>query len=121
MKINQININQKFKKINDFWSPKVIAQMNDYQFKLAKVKGEFIWHHHDTTDETFFVIKGNLLIELKNSKIELGPGEMVVIPKGIKHRPYAKDECEIMLIEPKNVKNTGNISSELTAENDNWI
>ena len=121
VKIKKINLNQKFKKVYEYWQPKVIAEMNEYQFKLAKVKDEFIWHKHEETDETFFIIKGQLTIELKNEKLLLNKGEMVVIPKGVEHRPFADKECEIMLIEPKETVNTGNISNEMTAKNNQWI
>ena len=121
MKIEPISLKEKFKRFDDHWSPKIIGEMNDYQFKLAKVKGDFVWHHHQETDETFFVISGKLNIELKDTKIKLNEGEMVIIPKGVEHRPYSKDECLIMLIEPKNVKNTGNIKNELTVEKETWI
>ena len=121
MKIEKINIDQKLKKINEHWSPRVIAEMNDYQFKLAKVKDEFIWHKHKDTDEAFFVINGRLTIELKEEKVFLEKGEMVVIPCGVEHRPFAEEECEIMLIEPKETVNTGNIISEMTVKNDQWV
>ncbi len=120
--INQkINLKEKFNKISDHWSPKVIAEMNDYQFKLAKVKNKFVWHQHDDTDETFIVIKGNLIIEFRDTKVSLGPGEMFVVKKGTEHRPIANEECEIMLIEPKGVLNTGNKRNEYTKDNDIWI
>ncbi len=121
MKIEKIIITEKLKKINEHWSPRVIAEMNNYQFKLAKVKDEFIWHKHEDTDETFFVISGRLTIELKEEKVFLEKGEMVVIPRGVEHKPYAEKECEIMLIEPKETVNTGNIVSEMTVKNDQWI
>ena len=121
MKIEKINIHQKLKKINEHWSPRVFAVMNDYQFKLAKVKDEFIWHKHEETDEAFFVINGRLTIELKEEKVFLEKGEMVVIPSGVEHRPFAEEECEIMLIEPKETINTGNIISEMTVKNDQWV
>ena len=121
MKIEKININQKLKKIKEHWSPRVFAEMNDYQFKLAKVKDEFIWHKHEETDEAFFVINGRLTIELKEEKVFLEKGEMVVIPCGVEHRPFAEEECEIMLIEPKETVNTGNIISEMTVKNDQWV
>ena len=112
---------QKLKKIYAHWSPRVFAEMNDYQFKLAKVKDEFIWHKHEETDEAFFVINGRLTIELKEEKVFLEKGEMVVIPCGVEHRPFAEEECEIMLIEPKETVNTGNIISEMTVKNDQWV
>ena len=122
VKIKKINITQKLKKISEFWSPKVIAEMNDYQFKLAKVKNEFVWHKHEDTDETFFIVNGQLTIELKKmEKIILNKGDMVVIPKGIEHKPIANEECEIMLIEPKKTINTGNVKNQMTTKNDQWI
>ncbi len=121
MKNKKININNKLKKFSDYWSPKVIAEMNDYQFKLAKISGEFIWHHHESTDEVFFIIKGNMIIEFRDRLVELTKGEMYVVPKGVEHKPYAEKECHIMLIEPRGIVNTGQITNERTAVNDNWI
>ena len=95
--------------------------MNDYQFKLAKIKNDFIWHSHEETDEAFIVIEGSMSIELENKTIKLNKGEMIIVPKGTKHRPFSKEEAKIMLIEPRGVKNTGDIISDLTSENDQWI
>ncbi len=117
----KINLKSKLESIKDYWSPKVIAELNDYQFKLAKIKDEFIWHEHNDTDEAFIVIQGNIEIELKDRIIELSEGEMFVVPKGTKHRPVARGEAHIMLIEPRDLKNTGDIEDELTAKNDIWI
>ena len=116
-----ISFAEKFDCFTEQWSPKVVAEMNDYQFKLAKVKNKFVWHQHDDTDETFIVIKGNLIIEFRDTKVNLGPGEMLVVKKGTEHRPIANEECEIMLIEPKGVLNTGNKRNEYTKDNDIWI
>jgi mannose-6-phosphate isomerase-like protein (cupin superfamily) len=121
MHYESINFNEKFSKFDKHWSPKVIAEMNDYQFKLVKVKGEFIWHNHQDTDEVFIVIDGSLDIEFKDGKVTLKSGEMFVVPKGVEHKPLASAECRIMLIEPKGVVNTGDIKNELTAEQDAWI
>ena len=118
---SKINLNSKLESIKDYWSPKVIAELNDYQFKLAKIKDEFIWHEHNDTDEAFVVIKGNIEIQLENKTIELSEGEMFVVSKGAKHKPIARGEAHIMLIEPRDVKNTGDIENELTARNDIWI
>tara|TARA_B100001142_G_C14283247_1_gene635808 strand:- start:695 stop:1060 length:366 start_codon:yes stop_codon:yes gene_type:complete len=117
----KINIKKKFKGFSEHWSPKVIAEMNDYQFKLARIKGDFIWHSHDETDEVFIVIEGTMKIEFRDGSIDLKEGEMYVVPKGTEHRPYAEDECKIMLVEPRGVVNTGRSISELTAENDVWL
>lgn len=116
-----INFNEKFNQFSAHWSPKVIAEMNDYQFKLAKVEGEFVWHTHEDTDEVFIVIEGTLTIEFREFSITLNAGEMYVIPKGVEHKPSAINECNIMLVEPKGVVNTGQQTSALTAENDVWI
>ena len=117
----KINLNSKFDKFHEHWSPKIIAEMNDYQFKLVKIKNEFIWHQHEHTDEVFIVIEGKIAIEFENETIEINEGEMIVIPKGKQHRPFAKQEAKIMLIEPRGVVNTGNIESEITAASDQWI
>ena len=119
--LKAININDKLNKFSDLWSPKVIAEMNDYQFKLAKVKGEFVWHSHNETDETFIVLDGELLIEFRDKKIKLNKGELYIVPKGVEHKPYAENECHIMLIEPKGIINTGNKSTKLTSKNDIWV
>ena len=116
-----ININDKLNKFSDLWSPRVIAEMNDYQFKLAKVKGEFVWHSHNETDETFIVLDGELLIEFRDKKIKLNKGELYIVPKGVEHKPYAENECHIMLIEPKGIINTGDKSTKLTSKNDIWV
>ena len=113
--MKKINIKEKFTKFSDQWSPKVIEEMNDYQFKLVKIENEFTWHVHEDTDETFFVIEGTIGIEFEDKTIELDAGEMIVIPRGMKHKPFAKKEAKIMLVEPKGVINTGHIESELTA------
>jgi len=121
MESKKINIKQKFSKFSDYWSPKVLAEMNDYQFKIAKIKGDFIWHNHKETDEVFIIIEGEMNIEFHNKTVKLCEGELYVVPKGEEHRPYAKNECKIMLVEPKGVTNTGDKENELTAENDVWI
>jgi len=119
--MKKINLQNKFNKFNDQWSPKVIEEMNDYQFKLVKIESDFTWHKHDDTDETFFVIEGKIGIEFEDETIELSAGEMIVVPKGKKHKPFAEEEAKIMLIEPKGVINTGDALSKLTADNDQWI
>jgi len=119
--LKAININDKLNKFSDLWSPRVIAEMNDYQFKLAKVKGEFVWHTHKETDETFIVLNGELFIEFRDKKIKLNKGELYIVPKGVEHKPYAKNECHIMLIEPKGIINTGDKSSKLTSKNEIWV
>jgi mannose-6-phosphate isomerase-like protein (cupin superfamily) len=121
MEYTPINLEQKLSKFDEHWSPRVVAEMNDYQFKLVKVQGEFVWHDHPDTDEVFIMIEGELDIEFRDGKVTLKDGEMYVIPKGVEHRPVATSECKIMLVEPKGVVNTGEADSELTAENDIWV
>ncbi|GGB04600.1 cupin domain-containing protein [Agarivorans gilvus] len=121
MKYKAINFKDKFSKFTEHWSPRVIAEMNNYQFKLAKVEGEFVWHDHPDTDEVFIVIEGTLNIEFRDGVVTLNAGEMFVIPKGVEHKPVATSECKIMLVEPKGVVNTGKSGGELTAENDVWV
>ena len=117
----KVNLNDKLSKFSDHWSPKVIAEMNDYQFKLAKIHGEFVWHNHPDTDEVFIVLSGQMKIELENETVELSAGEMYIVTKGVMHKPSAENECQVMLVEPRGVVNTGDVQSELTASNDVWI
>ena len=119
--MKKVNFKDKFKKFSDQWSPKVIAELNDYQFKLVKIQNDFIWHKHVDTDEVFIVIEGEMFIEFKTETIKLEEGEMIVVPKGTEHRPFANDEACIMLVEPRGVVNTGYKKDELTALNDQWI
>ena len=119
--MDKINLKEKLSEFSDHWSPKVIAEMNDYQFKLVKIQGEFVWHNHDDTDETFIVIEGEMKIEFENETLQLNEGDMFVVPKGVEHKPWAGNECKVMIIEPRGVLNTGNSEGDLTASNDVWI
>ena len=119
--MDTINLKDKLAKFSDHWSPKVIAELNDYQFKLVKIQGEFVWHNHPDTDEVFFVIEGSMNIEFENETVQLNEGEMLVVPRGVEHKPYADSECKVMLVEPRGVVNTGDADSDLTADNDVWI
>ena len=121
MKSEGINIKQKFSKISNYWSPKILAEMNNHEIKLAKIKGDFIWHSHEETDETFIVIEGEMEIEFHDRIIYLKEGDLFVVPKGVEHKPYAELECKIILLELKGTKNTGNKSDKLTAENNLWV
>jgi mannose-6-phosphate isomerase-like protein (cupin superfamily) len=121
MSYKAINLDQKFGLIHDQWKPKVIAEMNDYQFKLVRLQGEFIWHDHKDTDETFIVIDGVLRIDFRDGAVHLAAGEMFVIPKGVEHKPYAESEVRVLLIEPRGVPNTGDEGGDRTAESDVWI
>lgn len=116
-----INFAEKLALIHEHWSPRVIAQLNDYQFKLVRVAGEFVWHSHADTDEAFIVLEGVLRIEMRDGSVELGAGEMFVVPRGVEHRPVADGEATMLLIEPEGVVNTGDTQSALTAEPDVWI
>ncbi|AOT07992.1 cupin domain-containing protein [Pseudoalteromonas luteoviolacea] len=118
---NAINFEHKLSLFSDHWSPKVVAQMNDYQFKLVKVIGEFTWHQHDNTDETFIVLEGALDIYFRDKTVHLNRGEMFVVERGVEHKPVALEECHLLIIEPKGVINTGDTGGELTADNDVWI
>ena len=117
----KINLKEKLSKFSEHWSPRIIAEMNDYQFKLVKIKGDFVRHNHDDTDEVFIVLEGEMKIEFKDETVKLKEGEMFVVPKGVAHKPYSENECKIMLVEPKGVVNTGDAGSDLTAPNDVWI
>jgi mannose-6-phosphate isomerase-like protein (cupin superfamily) len=109
-----VNLAQKFDLFQDRWSPKIIADLNDSHVKLVKVLGEFVWHHHADEDELFLVLKGRLTIELRDGAVTLGPGELVVIPRGVEHRPVAAEEVHLMLVEPRQILHTGNVVNERT-------
>jgi mannose-6-phosphate isomerase-like protein (cupin superfamily) len=116
-----INLLDKIAHIDAPWQPRVVAEMNDYQFKVVKLEGDFVWHRHADTDETFIVLQGELRIDFRDGSIELHAGEMAVVPKGVEHKPYAAQEVRLLLIEPRGVLNTGDEANERTAENDIWI
>jgi len=116
-----INFADKLSRIHEQWQPRVVAEMNDYQFKIVKIEGDFIWHDHAQTDETFIVLEGDLRIDFRDGAVHLSAGEMFVVPKGKEHKPYAEKEVKLLLIEPRGVKNTGDESSDRTAANDLWI
>ena len=121
MSSKKINFKQKFSKFTKKWSPRVIAEMNDYQFKIARIQGEFVWHDHKDTDETFIVLEGEMSIKFRNSEVQLSEGEMFVVPKGVEHKPCAKNECKILVIEPRGVVNTGEAGGKFTMTKDIWI
>lgn len=116
-----VNVSQKFALVDALWSPRVIAALNDYEVKVARVMGEFVWHSHRDTDELFIVIEGALSIELRDRTIHVGAGELVVIPAGTDHRPFASEECRILLIEPRDVVNVGDAESPLRAPTGQWV
>ena len=113
-----INFAAKLALFDDRWQPRVIAQMNDYQFKLVKIEGDFVWHSHADTDETFIVLAGRLRIDFRDGAVHLGPGEMYVVPRGVEHKPFAEGEVRMLLVEPCGVRNTGDQGGERTAVND---
>ena len=117
----KINFKEKYSKFNKHWSPRIIAEMNDYQFKLAKIEGEFVWHNHKDTDETFIVIEGEMILKFRDKDVKLKKGEMFVVPKGVEHKPCAKRECKILVVEPRGVINTGDVKNKLTINEDRWI
>ena len=121
MDYRPINFQEKLTMFSEHWSPKIIAQMNDYHFKIVKVQGEFAWHDHPETDEVFIVLKGQLAIQFRDGNVLLKEGEMFVVPKGIEHKPVAEHECHILLVEPAGTVNTGEVVNERTAANDVWI
>ncbi len=119
--MSPINFAEKFSLFAEHWSPKVIAELNDSQFKLVKFQGDFVWHQHDDTDEAFIVIKGEMQIGFRDREVTVKEGEMFVVKKGIEHITRAKYECHAMIIEPRGVVNTGEAGGEKTASNDVWI
>ncbi len=111
----------KFERLKEQWQPRVVAEMNDYQFKIVRLQGDFIWHSHAETDETFLVLEGRLRIDFRAGAVTIGPGEMCVVPRGLEHKPFAEGEVKMLLIEPRGVPNTGDQGGDRTAENDVWI
>ena len=114
--MEKVNVFEKLNTINEYWKPGIAGELNNQHVKLAKLKGEFVWHHHDNEDELFMVIKGQLTIKLKNQDIQLNEGQFFIIPKGVEHLPVAQEECHVMLFEPQSVINTGNVINEKTVE-----
>jgi mannose-6-phosphate isomerase-like protein (cupin superfamily) len=119
-RVDAVNLRDKFNLFDEFWSPRIAGELNDSYVKLAKLRGEFIWHHHDDEDELFLVVKGRLLIKLRDRDIWLEEGEFVIIPKGVEHKPVAEEEVHVVLIEPKSTVNTGDVESERTVS-DQWV
>ncbi len=121
MTVQKVNIDEKLSLFNEHWAPKTIGRLNDYELKIAKVQGDFVWHQHDDTDEVFLVLDGELTIDTPDGEIVLGPWETATIPRGMRHRPHADHETAILLIEPAGVPNTGEAGGELTAETESLI
>lgn len=121
MRSSPIDLQHTFSLFSERWSPKVVARLNDYEIKLVKLEGEFVWHAHDETDELFLVVRGDLTIQLRSGNVEIGPGQLFVVPRGVEHRPVAAGEVHAVLIEPAGVINTGNADSALTADYDDSL
>lgn len=121
MAYRAINFQQKLALLQEQWQPRVVAEMNNYQFKLVKLLGDFVWHDHQDTDETFIVLEGRLRIDFLDGAVQVAAGEMYVVPKGVKHKPYAEAEVKLLLIEPRGVLNTGHEGGGRTAKNDVWL
>lgn len=113
--MEKVNLAEKLALFDELWSPKIVASMNDNDIQVAKAKGDFVWHKHDETDDFFLVLKGRLTIQLRDRDVELGPGEIFVVPKGVEHCPRADEEVHVVLIEPHGTVNTGDAGGELTA------
>ncbi len=116
-----INFTNKFSLFSEQWSQKVIAEMNDYQFKVARLQGDFIWHDHTDTDEAFIILEGQLRIDFRDGHVLISQGEMYVVPRGVEHKPYADQEVKLLLIEPRGVVNTGDEGGDRTSALDVWI
>lgn len=116
-----INFAEKLGQIHEQWQPRVLAELNDYQIKIVRIEGDFIWHDHPETDEAFIVLEGSLRIDFRDGSVTVGPGEMFVVPKGKEHKPFAEKEVRMLLIEPRGTLNTGHEGGARTAQNDRWI
>ncbi len=119
--MNKVSLSEKFDRIQEYWSPKIAAQLNGQYLKLAKFKGEFVWHHHENEDELFLVTKGSLTIQYRDGEVTLGEGEFIVVPAGVEHRPVAPAEVQAILLEPISTLNTGNVRNERTIDELDWI
>ena len=119
--MSPINLAEKLSRVSDHWSPRVVAELNDYQFKIVKLQGEFVWHTHHDTDEAFIVLEGQMEIGFRDGVVALTAGDLFVVPKGVEHITRAASECHALVIEPRGVVNTGDSGGSLTARNDVWI
>ncbi|MCP4168047.1 MAG: cupin domain-containing protein [Chloroflexi bacterium] len=121
MEYKAIRLSEKLDLFSEHWSPRIVAQLNDYHFKLVKIQGEFVWHDHPETDEVFMVLDGEMFIEFRSGRLRLQKGELFVVPRGVEHKPFAPEQCNILLIEPAGTINTGDAGGDLTAPADAWI
>ena len=115
--MQKVNLAEKFDLFSEHWRPRIAGELNGQQVKLAKLKGEFVWHHHDDEDELFLVIKGRLTMRLRDREIEINEGEFLIVPRGVEHQPFAEEEAHVLLFEPASTLNTGNIQNERTVAN----
>jgi mannose-6-phosphate isomerase-like protein (cupin superfamily) len=119
--MDKVNLNAKFARFDEYWSPKIVAQLNGQYVKLAKLKGEFVWHHHQAEDELFMVVQGRLVIQFRDKKVVLEEGEFCVVPRGVEHKPVAEQEAHVLLFEPQSTLHTGDVQSERTVDEQEWI
>jgi len=112
--MGSVNLAAKFRLFDEYWSPKIVGELNDCYVKLVKVKGEFVWHQHDAEDELFLVVKGRLLLKFRDHDVSVGEGEFIIVPRGVEHLPVASEEAHVLLLEPKSTLNTGNVRNERT-------
>jgi mannose-6-phosphate isomerase-like protein (cupin superfamily) len=119
--VEKVNLVEKFSLFDDRWSPKIVGELNGQYVKLAKLKGEFVWHHHEAEDELFYVVKGCLTMRLPGEEIAIQAGEFLIVPRGVEHCPVAEEEAHVLLFEPKSTANTGNVQSEMTVDRQDWI
>jgi len=119
--MNKIDLQEKFSLFNECWQPKIVGELNGQYVKLARLKGEFVWHQHDNEDELFMVVEGHLTIKLREQNIELQRGQFFIIPRGVEHLPVTEEECQVLMFEPQSVLNTGNVKNEKTIEAPEWI
>jgi len=116
LKMQPINLKSKLDQINDLWNPRIIAELNGQHVKIVKVKGEFVWHDHKEEDELFYILKGKMVMEFRDKKVKLNEGDMLVVPRGVEHKPHADEEAWVLLFEPKNIKHTGEVKSDFTVD-----
>lgn len=114
--LESVNLSEKFAAIDEYWSPRIVGELNDFHAKIVKLKGEFIWHHHENEDELFLVVKGKMRLELRDGDVEVKAGEFIVVPRGVEHRPVADEETHVLLFEPATTLNTGNVRNERTVD-----
>jgi mannose-6-phosphate isomerase-like protein (cupin superfamily) len=119
--MKKVNLIEKFALFDEHWTPKIVGELNGQYVKLAKLRGEFVWHHHEAEDEMFFVVNGSLRMRLPGEEVVVGAGEFLIVPRGVEHCPVADDEVHVLLFEPKSTAHTGNVQSEMTVEEMDWI